>query len=98
MPPHSKYATFRRPMRLLNNRDRVERRMFLKKLVITATLIVIALAAYDFSKPALLAQETITGDWTAKVRQTDKGPRLWLTLNSSAENGKHRFNSSFELP
>ena len=70
----------------------------MKKALITAAFIAVALAAYGLSGPASLAQETITGDWTAKVRQSDKGPRLWLTLTSSSENGKNRFNSSFELP
>src|SRR5437016_13427318 len=75
-----------------------EEGMIMKKTMIAATFIVIAFAAYGFSRPPLPAQETITGDWAAKVRQTDKGQRLWLTLNSTSENGKHQFNSSFELP
>src|SRR5262245_12963684 len=70
----------------------------MKKVALFAAFTAIALVAYGFSRPSLPAQEMIKGDWTAKVRETDKGRRLWLTLNSASDNGQHRFNSSFEVP
>src|SRR5262249_44247919 len=44
------------------------------------------------------AQETISGDWTAKVKQTDQGPVLWLSLNRNTDTGKGRFQMSSDFP
>src|SRR2546423_1545299 len=78
--------------------EKIKGRMIMKKTMIAATFIVIAFAAYGFSRPPLPAQETITGDWAAKGPQTEKGQRLWPTLKSAPENGKPQFNSGFEPP
>ena len=70
-------------------------------ITISCTLFALAFIAYHFSTPTLAAQEAITGDWTAKVRQTDQGPKLWLTMNSNrSEQGERRgwFNMSSDFP
>src|SRR5215831_19199153 len=51
-----------------------------------------------YSAPSSSAQETITGDWTAKVKQTDKGPVLWLSLNHNSDRGKGRSQMSCDFP
>jgi hypothetical protein len=51
-----------------------------------------------YSAPSSSAQETITGDWTAKVKQADKGPVLWLSLNSGSDRGKGRSQMSCDFP
>ena len=44
-------------------------------------------------------QETITGDWTAKVRQTEKEPVLWLSLSRNREKKERGwFQSSQDFP
>ncbi|MFN8003641.1 MAG: hypothetical protein U0X75_21805 [Acidobacteriota bacterium] len=43
-------------------------------------------------------QETITGDWTAKVRQTEKEPVLWLSLSRNREKKARWFQSSQDFP
>src|SRR5499426_1707148 len=72
-----------------------------KALIITTTTLVFAALGLlsrggDASTGA--AQETITGDWTAKVKQTDRGPALWLSLNRNTDSGKGRFQMSSDFP
>src|SRR5262245_28878595 len=45
----------------------------------------VGLLQRSYSAPSSYAQETISGDWTAKVKQTDKGPVLWLSLNHGSD-------------
>jgi hypothetical protein len=58
----------------------------------------IGLFARGYTAPSPVAQETITGDWTAKVKQTDRGSVLWLSLNQSSESRRGRSQMSSEIP
>lgn len=72
-----------------------------KILMISAIALVfaaIALLPRSYSAPSPAVQETISGDWTAKVKQTDKGPVLWLSLNRNSESRKDRFQMSRDFP
>jgi hypothetical protein len=72
-----------------------------KTLMITAIALVFAavgLLPRIYSAPSSSAQETISGDWTAKVKQTDKGPVLWLSLNHVSDRGKDRSQMSCDFP
>src|SRR5262245_35096749 len=72
-----------------------------KALVITATALVFAalgLISRGSTASSGAVQETITGDWTAKVKQTDRGPVLWLSLNRNSDGGKGRFQMSSDFP
>src|SRR5262245_21478667 len=72
-----------------------------KALIINATVLVFAalcLLARGGTASSPVAQETITGDWTAKVKQTDRGPVLWLSLNRNTDAGKGRFQMSSDFP
>ncbi|MGH9752905.1 MAG: hypothetical protein ACREA2_08985, partial [Blastocatellia bacterium] len=46
---------------------------------------VIGLLARGGAASSPVVQETISGDWTAKVKQTDRGPALWLSLSHGPE-------------
>ncbi|HEV2664918.1 MAG TPA: hypothetical protein VG324_08405, partial [Blastocatellia bacterium] len=56
-------------------------------IIITITIVFAALGmlAHGSATSSPSAQETITGDWTAKVKQTDRGAVLWLSLNRSTD-------------
>jgi hypothetical protein len=72
-----------------------------KVLIISAIALVIAalgLITRGHTAPSSAVQETITGDWTAKVKQTDRGPVLWLSLNHSSEGRRHRSQMSHDFP
>ena len=73
----------------------------MRKTLIGATIALVftalgLLAHGGAASPAI--QETITGDWTAKVKQTDRGPVLWLSLNRNTDAGKGRFQMSSDFP
>src|SRR5215470_14989733 len=73
----------------------------MRKALIGATIVLVFialgfLAHSGATSPAF--QETITGDWTAKVKQTDKGAVLWLSLNRNTDAGKGRFQMSSDFP
>jgi hypothetical protein len=74
----------------------------MKKVTIVSTVafvfVAIGLLASGYTAPSPVAQETITGDWTAKVKQTDRGPALWLSLNRNTDAGKGRFQMSSDFP
>src|SRR6266508_1482589 len=53
--------------------------------IVVLPLAALGLLARGYTAPSSFVQETITGDWTAKVKQTDKGPVLWLSLNHGSE-------------
>jgi hypothetical protein len=69
-------------------------------MISTAALVfaAIGLFARGHTAPLPVAQETITGDWTAKVKQTDRGAVLWLSLNRSSEPGRGRSQMSHDFP
>jgi hypothetical protein len=72
-----------------------------KILMISAIALVFAavgLLPRSYSAPSSAVQETITGDWTAKVKQTDRGPVLWLSLNHGSEGRRHRSQMSSDFP
>ncbi|MCI0665087.1 MAG: hypothetical protein L0220_28825, partial [Acidobacteria bacterium] len=69
-----------------------------KLFIITAVLLL-----SSFSKPSnaiqsSVSQEPITGDWTAKVKETDKGRMLWLSLTTVRDGRNNYSQSSFDLP
>src|SRR5262245_53599923 len=74
----------------------------MKKVLMISTVAFVFVAiglfvrGYTASSPA--AQETISGDWTAKVKQTDRGAVLWLSLNRNSDTGKGRFQMSGDFP
>jgi uncharacterized protein (UPF0335 family) len=43
-------------------------------------------------------QESISGDWTAKVKQTDRGPVLWLSINGNRDSRRGRFQENTDIP
>src|SRR5262249_29246239 len=51
-----------------------------------------------YTAPSPAVQETISGDWTAKVKQTDRGPVLWLSLNRNPDTRKGRSQMSGDIP
>ena len=69
-------------------------------LVIAAVLIVATAYGFTdvFAAHSIAAQETITGDWTAKVRETARGSMLWLSLNRNRDLGRGMFQMSTDLP
>jgi len=72
-----------------------------KVLMISTTVLVFAALGLLSRGSAALSgatQEAITGDWTAKVKQTDRGPVLWLSLNRNSDAGKGRFQMSSDFP
>jgi hypothetical protein len=75
--------------------------MMKKALMISTVALVftaISLLARGYTAPSPAVQETITGDWTAKVRQTDRGAVLWLSLNRNTDARKGRFQMSSDFP
>jgi hypothetical protein len=75
--------------------------MMKKVLMISAMALVFAaigMLTRGYTAPSPAVQETISGDWTAKVKQTEKGPVLWLSLNRSSESRKDRFQTSSNFP
>src|SRR5262245_54222794 len=72
-----------------------------KALMISAIALVFAaigLLNRGYTAPSPAVQETISGDWTAKVKRTDKGPVLWLSLNHGSEWRKSRSQMSSDFP
>src|SRR5215475_2229959 len=66
-----------------------------KKLMLVFSLGLIAgLALWSRAASGAAAQEQVTGDWSAKVRDTDNGKKLWLELRSEAPDKSHGFNMS----
>src|SRR5262249_20953660 len=73
----------------------------MRKAMIGGTIVLVFIALGFFARGGATApafQETITGDWTAKVKQTDKGAVLWLSLNHNTDAGKGRFQMSSDFP
>src|SRR5215510_5226260 len=66
--------------------------------IVTLPLAALGLLARGYNAPSSSVQETIRGDWTAKVRQTDKGPVLWLSLNYDSERRKGGSQMSCDFP
>src|SRR5215831_8579316 len=72
-----------------------------KVLIITTTAMLFAalgLLSRGGVASSEAAQETITGDWTASVKQTDRGPVLWLSLNRNRDAGRGYFQMSSDFP
>lgn len=72
-----------------------------KALMISTVVLVftaIGLFARGYTAPSPAAQETITGDWTAKVKQTDRGSVLWLSMNRNTDVRRGRFQMSRDFP
>ena len=71
----------------------------MKKALLCAALVVTALGLVYSSRAArtVAAQEQITGDWSAKVTDTDKGKRLWLQMETRKPNGHSQMSSTFKL-
>src|SRR5215475_12128579 len=72
-----------------------------KALMISTIALAIAatgLLTRGYAAPSPAVQEAITGDWTAKVKQTDKGPVLWLSLNRNTDKRKGDFQMSHDFP
>jgi hypothetical protein len=69
-------------------------------MISTAALVcaAIGLFARGYTAPSPIAQETIASDWTAKVKQTDRGAVLWLSLNRSSESWRGRSQMSSDFP
>jgi len=74
------------------------------KKVLMIGIFAFSLAAFGlltrgYTAPSPAVQETITGDWTAKVKQTERGPVLWLSLhqNSDERRGRNQMSSDFPL-
>src|SRR2546428_6149666 len=74
----------------------------MKKVLMISTVAFVfaalSLLTRGYTAPSPVVQETISGDWTAKVKQTDKGPVLWLSLNHSSEGRKGRSQMSSDFP
>ena len=72
-----------------------------KVLVISTVALVFAaigMLKRSYTAPSAAVQETISGDWTAKVKQTDRGSVLRLSLNHGSEDRKGRSQMSSEFP
>jgi len=65
---------------------------------IALAFVAVGLLPRSYSAPSSAVQETISGDWTARVKQTDKGPVLWLSLNHGSEGRKHNSQMSHDFP
>src|SRR5262245_61533105 len=66
--------------------------------IVALPLAALGLLARGYTAPSSSAQETISGDWTAKVKQTDKGAVLWMSLNHSSERRKGGSQMSCDFP
>jgi hypothetical protein len=66
--------------------------------IVGLPLAAIGLLARGYTAPSSSVQETISGDWTAKVKQADRGPVLWLSLNRNTDAGKGGFQMSSDFP
>src|SRR5262245_13123713 len=66
--------------------------------IVVLPLAALGLLARGYTAPSSSVQETISGDWTAKVKQTDKGPVLWLSLNRNRDAGRGYFQMSSDFP
>src|SRR6266542_3201856 len=66
-----------------------------KTLMLVSSLGLMAgLTLWSHAARGAAAQEQVSGDWSAKVRDTDKGKKLWLELRSEAPDKWRRFNMS----
>src|SRR5687768_10465359 len=71
--------------------------MTMRKIILLAT---IALLIYSFSGSSYATQDSISGDWTARVKDTSKGKRLWLNLRvdrDERKGGSSNWGSDMEL-
>src|SRR5262245_21165074 len=66
--------------------------------IVALIFVAISLFARGYTAPSPAVQETITGDWTAKVKQTDRGPVLWLSLSHGSDDRKGRSQMSSDFP
>ncbi len=66
--------------------------------IVALVFVALGLFARGYTAPSPIIQETITGDWTAKVKQTDRGPVLWLSLNRNTESRRGRSQMSRDFP
>jgi hypothetical protein len=66
--------------------------------IVALPLVALGLITRGYTAPSSAVQETISGDWTAKVKQTDKGPVLWMSLNRNSGSRKDRFQMSRDFP
>jgi len=62
------------------------------------TLIAAAWLVYGVTRPSVAAQESITGDWTAKIRETPLGTVLWLSTTSNSADGRRNWQMSNDFP
>jgi hypothetical protein len=69
-------------------------------IILTVALVISAagLLTRGYTAPPPAVQETISGEWTAKVKQTDKGPMLWLSLDRDTDKRKGGFQMNSEIP
>jgi hypothetical protein len=67
--------------------------------IVALSLSILGFVARGYTTPSRVVQETIAGDWTAKVKQTDRGPVLWLSMNHSSDGrrGRNQMSSDFPL-
>ncbi len=78
-----------------------EREIMKRAIPIVLTIMLSAALALASGRSATLSaatQETITGDWTAKIKETDRGPALWLSLNRNTDVRRGRFQMSRDFP
>jgi hypothetical protein len=66
--------------------------------IVALSLAVSGALTRGYTAPSPVVQESITGDWTAKVKQTDRGPVLWLSLNHGSDWRKGRSQMSSDFP
>lgn len=66
--------------------------------IVALPLAALGLITRGYTAPSPALQETISGDWTAKVKQTDRGKVLWLSLNHGSEGRRHRSQMSSDFP
>lgn len=70
-----------------------------KAIIITTVLLVLGLSRPSGAFQSSVSEDPITGDWTAKVKDTDQGRKLWMTLTSTEiESRRHWSQWSFDLP
>jgi hypothetical protein len=67
-------------------------------IILTVALVISAAGLLTRGYTAPAVQETINGEWTAKVKQTDSGPMLWLSLNRNTDRRKGEFQMNSEIP
>jgi hypothetical protein len=78
-----------------------------KAIVMTSVAVCALVASFAANAklvaPANAAQEAIKGEWVARVRETDKGNKLWLQLyrsrekDSNKDGREHHSQMSFDI-